>query len=84
MYNNIVNRDTGTTKARDSEMKDCGINERRHERALTFAKSLSKRYKACSGLDSANSFEAKNFRSVPITESKPSAAVVIWKGGATE
>ena len=40
MYNNIVNRDTGTTKARDSEMKDCGTNERRHERALTFAKKV--------------------------------------------
>ena len=47
-------------------------------------KRTSEQSGLCSDVESANSFDAPDFKSAPKTKSQPSEAVVIWKGGAAE
>ena len=44
-------------RAGEPSVTFCGKEEQRHERALTFEKSRSKRYKACSDLVRATGLE---------------------------
>ena len=51
-----------------------GEEEQRHERALTFKKSRSARYKACSDAGYRNSIDAAASRFAPKTKSQPSVS----------